>query len=85
MKAIDILGRLVAFDTTSRGSNLALIEYVEGDLARLGVASTRVPNADGRKSNLFATITSVIATTHDTYTNMNASTPSMVRMANPCA
>ena len=28
-RAIDMLGRLVAFDTTSRGSNLALIEFVE--------------------------------------------------------
>ena len=32
-RAIKILERLVAFDTTSRGSNLALIEYVEGRLA----------------------------------------------------
>ena len=56
MSAIDILRTLVAFDTTSRGSNLALIEWVEGYLARHGVASRRVPNADGTKSNLMATI-----------------------------
>jgi acetylornithine deacetylase len=55
-RALDILARLVAFDTTSQGSNLALIEYVEAYLAGLGVASHRVMNADGRKSNLYATL-----------------------------
>jgi acetylornithine deacetylase len=55
-RSIDILARLVAFDTTSRSSNLALIAFVEGELARLGVQGRRVPNEDGTKSNLFATI-----------------------------
>jgi len=55
-RAIEILERLVAFDTTSRLSNLALIEWVEAYLARHGVASRRVPNAEGTKSNLMATI-----------------------------
>ncbi|KSB88960.1 acetylornithine deacetylase [Caulobacter vibrioides] len=55
-RAVDILATLVSFDTTSRGSNLALIEWVEAYLANLGVASRRVPNADGTKSNLMASI-----------------------------
>ena len=55
-RAIDLLAKLVAFDTTSRGSNLALIQWVEGYLADLGVPARRVPNADGTKSNLMATI-----------------------------
>ncbi|HXQ10567.1 MAG TPA: acetylornithine deacetylase [Caulobacteraceae bacterium] len=55
-RAIDELGRLVAFDTTSRGSNLALISHVESLLGDLGVASKRVANADGSKANLLATI-----------------------------
>ena len=55
-RSIDILARLVAFDTTSRGSNLPLIEFVEAELAQLGVTGRRVPNADGTKANLFATI-----------------------------
>jgi len=55
-RAVDILARLVSFDTTSRGSNLALIEWVEAYLSNLGVASRRVPNADGTKSNLMASI-----------------------------
>lgn len=55
-RAIDILAKLVAFDTTSRRSNLALIEWVERYLADLNVPTRRVPNADGTKSNLMAMI-----------------------------
>ena len=55
-QAIAVLTDLVAFDTTSRGSNLALIEYVERLLATHGVTAKRVPNADGAKANLLATI-----------------------------
>lgn len=55
-RAVDILAELVAFDTTSRRSNLELIAWVEAYLAHLGVPSRRVPNADGTKSNLMATI-----------------------------
>ena len=60
MKAIaptlDILERLIAFDTTSRNSNLALIEWVEAYLRARGVEPSRVMNADGAKANLYATI-----------------------------
>jgi acetylornithine deacetylase len=55
-RATAILERLVAFDTTSHLSNLALIEWVEGHLAALGVASRRVASADGAKANLLATL-----------------------------
>lgn len=54
--AIDLLRTLVGFDTTSRDSNLPLIEWVEGYLDGLGVPHRRVTNADGTKSNLLATI-----------------------------
>jgi len=54
--AADLLKALVGFDTTSRGSNLALIEWVEGYLDGLSVPHRRVPNADGTKSNLLASI-----------------------------
>jgi acetylornithine deacetylase len=54
--AADLLKTLVGFDTTSRGSNLALIEWVEGYLDGLSIPHRRVPNADGTKSNLIATI-----------------------------
>src|ERR1700760_4203354 len=51
-----ILETLVGFDTPSRNSNLALIEWVEAYLDGHGVPHRRVPNADGSKSNLLATI-----------------------------
>jgi acetylornithine deacetylase len=54
--ARDILATLVGFDTTSRHSNLALIEWVEAYLDGHGVPHRRVPNADGTKSNLLATV-----------------------------
>lgn len=50
----DVLARLVAFDTTSRGTNLPLIDWVEEFLTPLGAAVMRVPNAAGDKSNLWA-------------------------------
>ncbi|MFI4950561.1 MAG: acetylornithine deacetylase [Caulobacterales bacterium] len=54
--AREILQTLVGFDTTSRNSNLALIEWVEAYLDRHGVAHRWAPNADGTKSNLLATV-----------------------------
>ncbi len=50
----DILTRLIAYDTTSRDTNLPLIDWVEDYLANLGAVVTRVPSDDGRKSNLWA-------------------------------
>ena len=52
----EILAQLVAFDTTSRNSNLALIEWVETFIAARGIAAHRVENADGSKANLYALI-----------------------------
>ncbi|MEP2990215.1 MAG: acetylornithine deacetylase [Parasphingorhabdus sp.] len=54
--ARDILATLIAFDTTSRNSNLELISWVEDHLARYDVTSTRVVNADASKANLYATV-----------------------------
>jgi acetylornithine deacetylase len=55
-ETLEILTRLIAFDTTSRNSNLALIAWVEDFLRQRGVASRRVANADGTKANLYASI-----------------------------
>lgn len=52
----DMIARLVGFDTVSRNSNLDLIHYVRDYLAGHGVAARLVPNADGTKANLYATI-----------------------------
>src|SRR4249920_1215630 len=54
--SVEMLRRLVAFDTTSRNSNLALIEYVQGYLKGHGIESKLVPSEDGSKANLFATV-----------------------------
>jgi len=54
--SVEMLRRLVAFDTTSRNSNLALIEYVQNYLKGHGVDSKLVPSEDGKKANLFATV-----------------------------
>lgn len=52
----DLLARLVAFDTTSRESNLALIDFVSDYLAGYGVASELIYNEAKSKANLFASI-----------------------------
>lgn len=56
LKSRDILADLVAFDTTTRNSNLDLIAYVEDYLSKFGLASRRVFNDDKRKASLWATI-----------------------------
>ncbi len=49
------ISKLIGFDTTSRDSNLPLIEYVVERLEALGIDSTLVHNEDGDKANLLAT------------------------------
>ena len=53
---LDLIRTLVAFDTTSRESNLELIHWVRDYLAREGVESRLIFNDDQRKANLFATL-----------------------------
>jgi acetylornithine deacetylase len=53
---VEMLARLVAFDTTSRGSNLALVRFVADYLAEHGIAATLTHDDAGAKANLFATI-----------------------------
>lgn len=52
----DWLQTLVAFDTTSRNSNLALIETVRDALAHQGVVSSLHYSKERNKANLFATL-----------------------------
>ncbi len=56
LESLEMIRRLVGFDTTSRDSNLALIDYVRGYLAELGVTSTLVHDETGQKANLYATL-----------------------------
>ena len=60
-QAIAMLEKLVAFDTTSRNSNLEFIDAVRGLLADHGVPSRLVHNDDGTKANLLATIGPMVA------------------------
>ncbi|MBT7756726.1 MAG: acetylornithine deacetylase [Rhodospirillaceae bacterium] len=52
----EMIDRLVAFDTTSRESNLGLIHFVRDYLADHGVESTLIHDKSGAKANLFATV-----------------------------
>jgi acetylornithine deacetylase len=56
LAAVDILDRLVSFDTESTKSNLALVAFVEQLLKAHGVPYVVVPNATGDKAAIFATI-----------------------------
>lgn len=56
LRSIDLLSSLIAFDTTSRNSNLEAIDFIRDHLDQLGIASTLVFNEEGTKANLFATI-----------------------------
>jgi acetylornithine deacetylase len=55
-EALGMLERLVAFDTTSRNSNLPLLEAVRDWLAERGIESRIIPDAAGAKANLYAMI-----------------------------
>ncbi|HRX39598.1 MAG TPA: acetylornithine deacetylase [Parvularculaceae bacterium] len=53
---IEWIRRLVAFDTTSAKSNLALIDDVEAYLKSFGAPTHRVYNDDRTKANLYAVV-----------------------------
>ena len=52
--ALGLIKDLIAFDTTSRASNLALIDYAEDLLKRHGARCHRVYDESRAKANLFA-------------------------------
>lgn len=54
--ALEMIRQLIAFDTTSRNSNLELIHFVRDYLAGLGVESELIQGDDKEKANLFATL-----------------------------
>ena len=54
MTSREMLEKLVAFDTTSRESNLALIDFIGGYLTGLGVNYELIHNAERSKANLYA-------------------------------
>lgn len=53
---LDLLRQIIEFDTVSRHSNLAMIEWIRDYLGRYGIESTLIFDATGKKANLYATI-----------------------------
>jgi acetylornithine deacetylase len=56
ISSIEMIRKLVGFDTTSRESNLALIDFARSYLDDHGIKSELVFDATGKKANLYATI-----------------------------
>lgn len=61
--SLDWIGQLVAMDTTSRNSNLPLVELVADRLDHVGASVTLRHNDTGDKANLIATIPSATGST----------------------
>ncbi|MBT7944405.1 MAG: acetylornithine deacetylase [Alphaproteobacteria bacterium] len=56
LRSLDLIKKLIAFDTTSRESNLELIAFIQDYLADFNVESLLVHNEDNTKANLYATL-----------------------------
>ena len=56
LSSTQLLEKLISFDSTSRNSNLPLIDFIQEYLAGFGVKSTRVDYEKDNKTNLYATI-----------------------------
>lgn len=55
-RVLELLSTLVAFDTTSRDTNLPLVDWAQAHLAALGFRIDRVSDPTGEKAALFASI-----------------------------
>jgi acetylornithine deacetylase len=56
LRSLELIRKLVSFNTTSRESNMALIDWVRAYLDQYGIVATLTFDDDRRKANLFATI-----------------------------
>ena len=56
LSEVELLDRLVSFNTVSSRSNLPIVAFIADYLDGLGVASTVLPDATGQKANLVASI-----------------------------
>ena len=56
MSTLDYLEKLLSFDTTSAHSNSELITWVQSELLAMGAIVKIIPNEDGSKAKLFATL-----------------------------
>ncbi len=55
-RSLEMIRKLVSFDTTSRNSNLEIIQFIRDYLASHGVESRLVHDEAGKKANLYATL-----------------------------
>jgi acetylornithine deacetylase len=55
-RSLPWLGTLISFDTTSRGSNMELINHVDAYLGSLGLSPLVVSSSESGKANLFVTL-----------------------------
>lgn len=53
---LEILDRLIAFPTVSSAPNRDLVDFVGAFLTKRGIEASLVPNSEGTKANLFATL-----------------------------
>ena len=53
---VEMLGRLISFDTISARSNKAMIDFMANYLDGHGIQSNIAPNEDGTKADLIATV-----------------------------
>ena len=56
LRSLDLIRTLVSYDTTSRDSNLALIEWIRAYLQGHGFTTAMTFDDNRRKANLFATL-----------------------------
>lgn len=61
--SLEWITRLLRIDTTSRNSNLEVIDLLAAEIRAHGVEPVLVPNAEGTKANLLATFPAVDGTT----------------------
>ena len=54
--SIDLIKKIISYDTTSRNSNLELIHFIRDYLKDLGIESLLVHDDAGTKANLYATL-----------------------------
>ncbi|MFN3954586.1 MAG: acetylornithine deacetylase [Pararhodobacter sp.] len=55
-RVLELLERLVGFETLSGGDNLALVAFVEGHLTGLGFTLHRLSHPDGNRAGIFAAL-----------------------------
>lgn len=55
-KTLEILEKLVGFDTVSDKSNLAIMDYAQDFLVACGFTAYRIPDGTGQKAGLYASL-----------------------------